>query len=126
VLRLPRTTPRPIDIPLHLCLWLTTYFLVYHHVWEHHYVMLLPVFSYLYWRTGSRAVLVLFGCIALWTPYILVDPRGWANWDISMYWRPLEPRWMDVAYHASKAAPCTLLWCYIAGLILRRPDAAGG
>ena len=45
--------PRP-NVVLHLCLWMTAYFLVYHHVWEHHYVMLLPVLVALMMGGPSR------------------------------------------------------------------------
>ena len=101
------------DALTHLCFWATTYFLIYHQVWEHHYVMLLPVFAMLYHRSGSRMVLVLYGLIAVWTPYILLDPQGMAAFHAPMRWTPLEPRVLDVWYHASKALPVLVLWAYV-------------
>lgn len=104
--------PSP-DEALHLCLWMTTYFLIYHHVWEHHYVMLLPVFVVLYRRTNSRWVLLLYALIAIWTPYGLIDPQGMAAYHMPMRWTPLQPRLLDVLYHASKALPTLALWGYL-------------
>jgi hypothetical protein len=110
--------PAP-DPLLHLCLWTTTYFLVYHDVWEHHYLFLLPVCIMLYQRQPSRWLLLLYGLIAVWTPYILLDPQGRSAIDASMRWTPLTPRWRDVFYHASKAVPAMGLWLHIAARIRR-------
>ena len=104
--------PRP-DPAWHLCLWTTTYFLVYHQVWEHHYVMLLPIYVFLYARKRSAWLGFLYVATAIWTPYILIDPTGWAGWHAPMRWTPLEPRIVDVLYHASKAVPALALWTYI-------------
>lgn len=112
---------RPFDMPLSLGFWTTTYFLAYHDVWEHHYVLLLPVFVMLYYRTGSWSVLTLYTLVAMWTPYILIDPTGWAAYHAPMRWTPLEPRILDVMYHASKAVPTLFLWGYIIALMRRRP-----
>ncbi|MBN2055371.1 DUF2029 domain-containing protein [bacterium] len=54
--------------------WLSTYFLTYTHVWEHHYAMLLPLLVILYIRTGSPVILAIFVLIALPSPYLLIDP----------------------------------------------------
>jgi len=105
------------DILLHLCLWTTTYFLVYHQVWEHHYVLLLPVLVMLYRRTRSWTMLGLYVLIAIWTPYVLIDPQGLAAYHAPMRWTPLEPRSLDALYHASKALPTLALWGYIIWLI---------
>ncbi|MBN1401281.1 MAG: DUF2029 domain-containing protein, partial [Anaerolineae bacterium] len=115
--------PGDPDALLLLCLWTSVYFLAYHDVWEHHYVLLLPVVAMLYRRTGSGLVLILYLCIALWTPYILIDPQGMAAYHAPMRWTPLQPRILDVLYHASKAVPALVLWAYIAGLIRRRTRA---
>lgn len=37
-----------------ICLWITTSFLIYQDVWEHHFVMLLPVVAYLYLKRPGR------------------------------------------------------------------------
>ncbi len=98
------------DPVLATCFWFTTYFLVYHHVWEHHYVMLLPVFVMMYHRYRSPWVLIAYGMVALWTPYALIDPGGMASYHAPMRWTPLDPPGLDVLYHASKAAPALGLW----------------
>lgn len=111
--------PHP-DPLLLLCLWTTTSFLIYHHVWEHHYVMLLPVYVMLFRRSGSRAILILYALVAVWTCYVLVDPRGMAAIHAPMRWTPLEPRVLDVWYHACKAVPVLGLWAYIVRSIWRQ------
>jgi hypothetical protein len=107
------------DALLLLCLWLTSFFLLYHDVWEHHYVLLLPVYATLYRRQGGRLLLVLYALTAIWTPYGLIDPQGLAGFDMPMRWTPLAPRWVDVGYHASKALPTLVLWGYLAWRLLR-------
>jgi len=97
------------------CFWLTSYLVLYHHVWEHHYILLLPVFTVLYLKRGAWPVLLFYLPIALWTPYRWIDPGGRAAYDASMRWTLLEPIWLDVLYHASKAIPTLLLWVYLIG-----------
>jgi hypothetical protein len=94
--------------------------LIYHHVWEHHYVMLLPVYVMLFRRSGSRTILILYALVAVWTCYVLVDPRGVAAIHAPMRWTPLEPRVLDVWYHACKAVPVLGLWAYIVRSIWRQ------
>lgn len=108
-----------------ICLWATTFFLVYHDVWEHHYVMLLPVWVTLYRRTRTRWVLLLYGLVAIWTPYVLIDPQGVAAHHTPMRWTPLAPSWLDVAYHASKALPTLVLWgCLACQMVSPAPMAS--
>ncbi|MFH1084547.1 MAG: glycosyltransferase 87 family protein, partial [Chloroflexota bacterium] len=116
--------PSPVDAVGLLCLWLAAYFSIYHHVWEHHYVLLLPVWAVLLGRHPSRYLVVLYVLVACWTPYILLDPRGWAAYHAPMRWTPLEPRVLDVLYHASKALPAVLLWLHLVVQALRLPREA--
>jgi len=116
---------REPDPALHLCLWTATYFLIYHHVWEHHYVMLLPVYAALYWRRPSAALLGLYMLTAIWTPYIFMDPGGLSAYHMPMRWTPLEPRALDVLYHASKALPVLALWGYVTRRIRARGRTTG-
>lgn len=109
---------RPDPVPL-ICLWVTSFFLLYHHVWEHHYVMLLPVYVVLYRRDRAWLIIVLYALTALWTPYVLIDPRGLAAYHMPMRWTPLEPRIVDVLYHACKALPTLALWGYLARQLAR-------
>jgi hypothetical protein len=100
-------------------LWITSYFAIYHDVWEHHYLFIVPVYVCLYRSVSSRWLILLWALTAIWTPYRLIDPLGIATYHAPMRWTPLEPRWLDVAYHASKALPTLGLWGWITARILR-------
>lgn len=109
------------DVVDHLSLWMVTYFVVYHHVWEHHYVMALPVLGVqllrrprAWWLWGTALFL------ALPTPYIWVDPHGMAAVQPAMRWTPIRPLWKDLLYHASKAVPILVLYGGLAGRLLGR------
>ena len=114
--------PRP-DVVRHLGLWMSAYFLAYHHVWEHHYVMLLPVLVVLAMRGESRWVWAIWALLALPTPYYLIDPQGQAAVLDAMRWTPVRPLWQDLAYHASKAVPALALYGLL-GWRIARPVVA--
>lgn len=98
------------EITLHVSLWITTYFMIYHHVWEHHYVMLLPVLVALTWRFRSPWLWPIYLLLALPTPYALIDPHRQVAVLDAMRWTPIRPLWQDLLYHAAKAVPA--LWLY--------------
>jgi hypothetical protein len=112
-----------LDVVLHVCLWTATYFLVYHHVWEHHYVMLLPVLVGLGLRRDqpreSPLLWVIYVLLALPTPFYLIDPRGQVAVLDAMRWTPIRPLWQDLFYHASKTVPALVLYGWLAWEILR-------
>ncbi len=64
-----------------ICMWVAVYFMIYTNVWEYHYLMLLPVVTFLYLKYGSKWL------IAAWL-LLVIPPRhlGYAsmlpNWDI--------------------------------------------
>jgi hypothetical protein len=107
------------DVLTHLCLWMTAYFLVYHHVWEHHYVMILPVLVALSIRKESIWLWVVYALLALPTPYRAIDPAGRAAVLDAMRWTPIRPLWQDLVYHASKAVPVLVLYGVLAWRIAR-------
>ncbi len=112
---------RRLDAVDHLCLWTTTFFLVFHQIWEHHYVMLLPVFVVLYLRTRSRTVLALYLLVAFFTPfYFLGLPRAVAT-DFTLRWTPLQPLWKGLLYHATKPVAALVLYVYLARRIVSSP-----
>lgn len=111
-----RCPPQPLWLG---ALWISSYFMVYHDVWEHHYLFIVPVYVCLVRQSRSRFLILLWALTALWTPYRWVDPLGMAAHHMPMRWTPLEPRWLDVAYHASKALPSLGLWGWIALRLLR-------
>jgi hypothetical protein len=114
--------PRP-DVVRHLSLWMSAYFLVYHHVWEHHYVMLLPVLVALVMRGESPWVWAIYALLALPTPFYLIDPQGQVAVLDAMRWTPIRPLWQDLAYHASKALPALALYALL-GWRIARPIVA--
>jgi hypothetical protein len=79
----------------------------------------------LYRRSRSRGLLGLYALIAVWTPYVFIDPQGLAAYHAPLRWTPLEPRALDVLYHASKALPALLLWGYIIWLIRQSRSERG-
>jgi hypothetical protein len=95
-----------------LGLWICSYFLVYGEVWEHHYVMLLPVLVLLLmFDERLRApALAAFVLIALPTPYALFQtgapPLDYSTADPQAQWTTLQV----YAHHLSKVLPTALLW----------------
>jgi hypothetical protein len=110
--------PRP-DAVLHLSLWMSAYFLIYHHVWEHHYVMILPVLVILAMRDRPPWTWAIYVLLALPTPFYLIDPQGQVAVLDAMRWTPIRPLWQDLAYHASKAVPVLALYYLLAWRIAR-------
>ncbi|MBN1581077.1 MAG: hypothetical protein JXA89_10270 [Anaerolineae bacterium] len=110
---------RNADVTVHLCLWMTTYFLIYHHVWEHHYVMLLPALTALLLKSPSKWLWAIYILLALPTPFYLIDPTGLVGAHDAMRWTPIRPLWQDLAYHASKAIPTLLLYGWLSWKIIR-------
>lgn len=110
--------PPKWDVIENLALWISTYFLIYKHVWEHHYMMLLPVLVLLYLQTEgirnqrshSRFVLAIYLLLALPTPFYLFNrPSTESVYDPSMYWTRLE----DFLYHLAKPLPVIFLYGYL-------------
>jgi hypothetical protein len=95
-------------------LWFLTYFLMYKHVWEHQYVMLLPVFVILYWlieQRGDRSSVSrrvfwwTFAVIAAPTLFIALD-RATGFVDPEFSWSFAE----SLLYHFPK--PVAVLTLY--------------
>lgn len=107
-----------------LLLWTCAYFLLYKEVWEHHYVMLLPVFAVLA-ASGAvfadkqfgLAVLVAFVLVAAPTPLMLLDAgsaRGSMDPDF---------RWgtgASLAWHGIKPLGAVILYAALARDMMRR------
>ncbi|MDY7040257.1 MAG: glycosyltransferase 87 family protein [Chloroflexota bacterium] len=113
---------RDPDVITHLSLWMTTYFLIFHQIWEHHYVMLLPVLVILYACTRSRLILILYALIAFFTPFFFL---GWAEpvaTSLMLPWTPVRPAWAGLLYHASKPLPTVILYGYLVWQVVRRRD----
>ena len=103
---------RSQDGSLHISLWMTTYFLAYKDVWEHHYVFLLPVLIALYLRNSDLRLLCIYGALALPTPFVFFDiqPGVYGPIDPERTWDTAT----SVIYRSAKLAPTVALWVYIA------------
>jgi hypothetical protein len=109
-----------LDVIDHLSLWWTAFFLASPQVWEHHYVMLLPVLVVAYGRTRSPFVAILFVLLALPTPFYFTGLSQAVALDHRVRWLPLDPAWRGLLQHASKSIPTLLLFGYLATGIARR------
>ncbi len=120
----PRAVPLPL-VPL-LSLWLVAFFLVSPQVWEHHYVMLLPVLVVAYRRHPGWIIAGLWLLLAVPTPFgfTALQPAIAANHDLRGFL--LSPAWQFLLQHASKAVPTALLFAYFSAEIARNPSLAGG
>jgi hypothetical protein len=96
-------------------LWMVAYFLFYKHIWEHQYVMVLPVFVVLLWRRGSSAVsrslpawtlAVSFVLAALPTAFVFID-KTQVMIDPEYYWSDTE----SLLFHMPK--PISMLLLYV-------------
>ncbi len=117
-------TPRRYWIELCI-LWLLAYFLFYKHVWEHQYVMMLPVFVLLFWLQTSLRDTVKIPITLLWsvltvvampTAFIFIDKEQ-VFADPEYYWSTAE----SLLFHAPKPlAALTLFIVLAAGLWKKR------
>jgi hypothetical protein len=108
-------------IPVSL-LWLTCYFLAGTDVFEHHYVLLMPVFSFALLRCRSPWLILLYAWIALPTIFILVDVPGLPKqlyFEVEVLW------WRDrqyvrvFLYHLWKIVPAAWLFVWLVRSIQR-------
>lgn len=94
-----------------LALWVLAFFLSYKEIWEYHYVMLLPVLTLLYVRTGSPLVLAVWAVLALPTPFALYagsyHPK--IGWDLPA----------GLIHFASKSVPTFALYAWLVRRLLR-------
>jgi len=102
-------------------LWILSYFLFYKHVWEHQYVMLLPVFVLLYHKIRNTAVNLApavfwgaFSAIALPTIFLFIDISPVLG-DPEIYWEP----WKSLIFHFPKPFAVLVLYITLSFVILR-------
>ncbi|HPQ39942.1 MAG TPA: hypothetical protein PLV45_06165 [bacterium] len=108
--------PRRIPFTRALAMWICVYFLTYQYVWEHHYVMMLPVFSagMIHPRLRRLCVAVWLLC-ALPTPYIL--------WNVPSQAMP-QLQWtfsQEILYHSTKLIPVLILFLALVFQLFRKP-----
>jgi hypothetical protein len=118
--------PGPLPLAEALSLWLVAFFLVSPQVWEHHYVMLLPVLVIAYRQQPSWVIGGLWLLLALPSPFgfTALQPAIAANHDLRGFL--LSPAWQFLWQHASKAVPTVLLFGYFCFKLAANPARAGG
>ena len=106
-----------------LILWMTAYFLFYKHVWEHHYVMALPLFVVLFWRRGISLVARAIPAWAFWTSFLLAAlPTAFVFIDKQQVLVDPEYYWSDgesLLFHAPKPLGMLLLFVSVSIAVLR-------
>ncbi|MEX1140189.1 MAG: glycosyltransferase 87 family protein [Bacteroidota bacterium] len=102
-------------------LWVLAYFLFYKHVWEHQYVMLLPVFVILYYRMTSGGLALsktvfwsTYAVIALPTLFVFFDQSP-VLFDPELSW----DAWKSFAFHIPKPLAVLVLFVHLGRLLLR-------
>lgn len=106
-------------VPLCL-LWLTAYFLAGTDVFEHHYVILLPVFAFAWLKRPSAWLLFLYAWIALPTIFAFVDVGGLPRQkfvEVENVWRQEGQHARIFLYHLWKIVPTAWLFVWLFGLI---------
>ena len=119
---------RRFDPIIALAIWVSAYFLIYPDVWEHQYVMLLPILVLLLILRPQYAplTLVVYAITALPTPYWLLEElegnplemRNPLGSDAQQAWTA----WEIVLYHLAKVGPTLLLWSTLVHASLRSLD----
>lgn len=106
------------DVVISFGLWICYYFLIYKDVWEHHYVLMIPVFVLLVYRyklsfkklLSRKNVLILISFLLIALPSLFITQFLWVN-DA-----PVEPESLGllytILYHAIKVTGigCMLYW----------------
>lgn len=108
-------SPRNAFVPL-ILLWILAYFLFYKHVWEHQYVMMIPVLVLLYHQMRVRVLQLsprifwtAFAVIALPTVFVFIDVVP-VLFDPELAWRT----WESFAFHAPKPLAVLTLFIFLA------------
>lgn len=104
-----------------LLLWILAYFLFYKHVWEHQYVMMIPLFVLLYHqiKKGMLAIplsffWIVFSIIALPTAFVFID-RSPVLFDPEIPWHT----WESLLFHAPKPLSVLALFGVLCVQLLR-------
>ncbi|MBN1880006.1 DUF2029 domain-containing protein [bacterium] len=102
--------PRKIRFDRALMIWVCIYFLTYKYVWEHHYIMILPVLS-----AGMVDKRLRYWTLALWLFCALPTPYFWFNNPMlampQLEWN-LTKR---IFYHSTKIIPLLVFFLRLVG-----------
>ena len=99
-------------------LWLTSYFLVGPDVYEHHWVLLLPVFARAWLLRPSGVLAGLYVWLALPTVFVLVDLPGLPRqvyFEVENLWWETGHHARIFLYHAWKIVPTVGLFVWLVG-----------
>ncbi|MBN2053824.1 DUF2029 domain-containing protein [bacterium] len=99
-----------------LAVWISSFYLAYRYVWEHHYVIILPLLAVLWLRERRLFILAVWLLLAVPTPFALLHRPDLPMPQVAWTW------WQDLAVHA-KVLPVLALWGWLCGAELVR--AAG-
>jgi hypothetical protein len=98
-----------------ILLWILAYFLFYKHVWEHQYVMMIPVFVLLYHQSKLGMIALpplffwtVFGVVAMPTAFVFID-RSPVLFDPEIPWRT----WESLLFHAPKPLAVLTLFGFL-------------
>jgi hypothetical protein len=94
---------RPVPV---LAMWICCFYLTYRYVWEHHYVIILPLLILLQLQDRSRATLLVWALLALPTPFVFFNLAGVAMPQSQWTWQ------QDLLVH-SKVLPVAGLWLHL-------------
>ncbi len=97
-----------------LSMWICTYFIAYRYVWEHHYIMMLPVLVLLFLHTRDRIVIFTFIFTAIPTPFVFWNDPSLPMPQVS--WSAFQ----DIFYHSIKIVPVMVLYAWLVGGEIRR------
>lgn len=111
-------------------LWMAAYFLFYKHVWEHHYVMAIPVFVVLFWRRGISPLAHAIPAWVFWTSVVLSAlPTAFVFIDKEQVLVDPEYYWSDaesLLFHLPKPLGMLLLFMGLSLALLRARSRSDG
>jgi len=95
-----------------LCLWITTFFLIYSDVWEHHLLMLLPVVVYLYLKRPGRFLWLTWMLLAMPTTFILLYDNFRSIMDAGLPVNGIDATNFWNVWHFTYVKPAGLILLY--------------
>jgi hypothetical protein len=108
--------------PLHLfSLWIVTYFLGFRFIWEHHYMLLVPVFVLLYQKHRGWWIGIAYLLAALPTLLVFFDV------DMGPGFTDPDTQWslgVRLLYHAIKPAAVLILYGFLVRRLMGRGAAS--
>lgn len=113
-------------VPL-MMIWTTAYFLAGPDVYEHHWVLLMPVFARAWLLRPSGVLVGSYALLALPTVFVWADTPGLPAQhyaEVETLWWRAEEHAKILFYHAWKIAPTLVLFVWLFGLL--RPVPAHG